>query len=338
MMVLIITRSDDNACVDTVSAAIRARGGTPIRLDSDRYPDLIRLSSEYDRNGVQRTLRTPAGTFDLGGVSAVWYRRFHAGAALPMMLGDTRTACVQESRRTLFGAIAALSCFHMDPLESVRRTDHKELQIRRAAELGLDTPRTLFSNDPDEVRAFFERVNGKMITKMQHSFAIYRDGLESVVFTTAIQPDDLDALSGLRFCPMTFQEHIDKAFELRVTIIGRQVMTAAIDSQRTLRTAIDWRRDGVGLIDKWAPYDLPSAVEEKLLQLIAELGLNYAACDFIVTPDGRHVFLEVNAVGEFFWLEQSPGLPISAAIADILLDLKPRQPINVDAWRNAIVY
>ena len=337
MMVLIITRSDDNACIDTVSNAIRARGGVPIRLDSDRYPDLVRLSSVYDHQRVQRTLCTPAGTFDLNAVSAVWYRRFHAGAALPMTLGDMYTACVQESRRTLFGAIAALPCFHMDPLESVRRTDHKELQIHRAAALGLETPRTLFSNDPEEVLAFCESVNGRMVTKMQHSFAIYREGRENVVFTTPLQQADLEALSDLRFCPMTFQEHIDKACELRVTVIGRQVMTAAIDSQRTSQTAVDWRRDGVGLIDKWVHYDLPADVEAKLLQLTAELGLNYAACDFIVPPDGRYVFLEVNAVGEFFWLEQSPGLPISAAIADVLLDLQPRHPINVDAWRNTIL-
>jgi glutathione synthase/RimK-type ligase-like ATP-grasp enzyme len=271
---------------------------------------------------------------DLGDVSAVWYRRFHAGAALPEALGDTREACVQESRRTLLGSIAALSCFHMDPLESVRRTDHKELQIRRAAHLGLDTPRTLFSNDPDDVRSFFKSLNGKMITKMQHSFAIYRDGRENVVFTTAIEPDDLAHLPGLRFCPMTFQEHLEKVLELRVTVVGYKVMTAAIDSQRAAHTAVDWRRDGIGLIDKWVPYELPSDVAERLLRLIAELGLNYAACDFIVTPEGRHVFLEVNAVGEFFWLEKSPGLPISESIADVLLGLAPRHPINVEAWRN----
>jgi D-alanine-D-alanine ligase-like ATP-grasp enzyme len=46
--------------------------------------------------------------------------------------------------------------------------------------------------------------------------------------------------------------------------------------------------------------------------------LNYGALDLILTPAGRHVFLEVNPVGEFFWLERCPGLPISAAIADLL--------------------
>lgn len=36
--------------------------------------------------------------------------------------------------------------------------------------------------------------------------------------------------------------------------------------------------------------------------------------------DGRYVFLEVNPVGEFFWLEIYAGLPISNAIAELLLN------------------
>lgn len=334
MSVLIITRSDDNASVRTVAAALQRRGATPVRLNSDRYPDQQRLSCAYHGTEGQRLLETPEGCFDLAEVTAVWYRRFHAGAALPATLGDTYNAAVQESRRTLLGTIAALPCFHLDPLESVRRTDHKELQLARAAALGLDTPRTLFSNDPDAVRAFYEAVGGKMITKMQHSFAIYREGIENVVFTNVMEREDLEDLEGLRYCPMTFQEHVAKEQELRVTVVGKKVMGAAIDSQRRAHTAIDWRRDGMGLIDQWTPYTLPPEVERKLLALTAEFGLNYAACDFILTPDGRHVFLEINAVGEFFWLETSPGLPISEAIADLLLGKTPRQPVDVRAWRN----
>jgi D-alanine-D-alanine ligase-like ATP-grasp enzyme len=48
------------------------------------------------------------------------------------------------------------------------------------------------------------------------------------------------------------------------------------------------------------------------------LGLNYGALDFIVTPEGRHVFLEVNPAGEFMWLMRYPGLPIAEALADVL--------------------
>lgn len=335
MNVLIITRSDDNACIETVSRALEERGATAVRLDSDLYPTHVQLSCEYRGGGSRRILKTGKGAFDLNEVTAVWYRRFHAGGALPPELGDTHSASIQESRRTLFGTIAALPCFHMDPLESVRRTDHKELQTRWAAELGLPTARTLFSNDPREVRAFFAAVDGRMVTKMQHSFAIYRQGIENVVFTNVVEPRDLEDLSGLRYCPMTFQEHVEKELELRVTVVGQRVMSASIDSQRRRETAVDWRRDGVGLMDEWRPYELPAGVEKRLLALTARFGLNYAACDFIVTPEGRHVFLEINAVGEFFWLDRSPGLPISETIAQVLLQRSPRQAIDLEAWRNA---
>ncbi len=336
--VLIITRSDDNHSIQMVSNALLERGATPIRLDSDRYPLDVQLSGEYSADVCRRVMDTPAGPVDLNAVEAVWYRRFFAGGGLPESLGDMRPASIAESRRSLFGAIANLPCFHLDPYESVRRCDHKELQIRRAAELGLDVPRTLFSNRPQDVRAFYDACDGRVITKMQHSFAIYRGGVENVVFTNPVEEADLEDLSGLRYCPMTWQEMIDKDLELRTTIVGQEAMTASIDSQRVRHqdrpTDLDWRRDGVGLLDDWKPYTLPADVEAKAKLLLAELGLNYGAFDFILTPDGRHVFLEVNAVGEFFWLQRHPGLPIVNNIADVLLGEKPRLPIDLQAWAN----
>ncbi len=71
------------------------------------------------------------------------------------------------------------------------------------------------------------------------------------------------------------------------------------------------------------PYQLPLEVEEKILRLMDYFSLNYGAIDIILTPDGRHVFLELNPSGEFFWLERAPGLPISRAIADLLLGRSP---------------
>jgi glutathione synthase/RimK-type ligase-like ATP-grasp enzyme len=333
--VLIVTRSDDNHCIQTVSEQLMKRGAQPLRLNTDRYPDLFRVSTTI--GGGQSTTRQIAvgdDVVDLDRLAAVWYRRFHAGAALPESLGDMRQPSVQESRRTLFGFIAGLPCFHLDPLESVRRCDHKELQLERAQALGLDVPRTLITNDPAAVRPFFDACDGRIITKMQHSFAIYREGIENVVFTNVIDEQQLDDLEGLKYCPMTFQEHLEKVVELRVTVVGTKVMCASIDSTRQENTAIDWRRDGVGLINDWKPYELPKAIADGLVALLGELGLNYGAADFIVTPDGRTLFLEVNAVGEFFWLDRNPGLPISETIAEVLLGEAPRNPVNVDAWRN----
>ncbi|UBF25844.1 hypothetical protein K9N68_30590 [Kovacikia minuta CCNUW1] len=160
-----------------------------------------------------------------------------------------------------------------------------------------------------------------LVTKMLSSFAVYEDGNEKVVFTNPVSSKDLEDLDGLRFCPMTFQEKVPKLLELRATVVGRKVFTAAVDSQRLEQSQHDWRRQGVALLRHWQPHELPQEVQEKLLNVMDYFGLNYGAIDLILTPDQRYVFLEVNPCGEFFWLDLYANLPISDAIANLLMRL-----------------
>ncbi|MDP1825010.1 MAG: MvdD family ATP-grasp ribosomal peptide maturase [Archangium sp.] len=315
---LLVTHSGDNESIELVSRALVRRRHTPIRLDTDQYPTSVQVSSELVGRRSRRWLTANGKTFDLQQVGALWYRRYYVGWALPEELGDTRPACVDESRRTLYGTIASLGCFQLDPLRAVRRCDHKELQLERARDFGLDVPRTLSTNDPEAVRSFARTVKVPLITKMQHSFAIYREGQEQVVFTTALTGDDLQRLDGLEYSPMTFQEKVPRRLELRATVVGKRVFTASIDAKLLENSGVDWRRDGLELLEQWKPYTLPRAVERSLLRLTKWFGLNYAAADFIVTPEGRHLFLEINAGGEFFWLQRTPGLPIAEALAEVL--------------------
>jgi glutathione synthase/RimK-type ligase-like ATP-grasp enzyme len=236
-----------------------------------------------------------------------------------------RRAAIGESQVTLRGMLASLRAFRVDTTVHIRHAENKQLQLQVARALGLDTPQTLITNDPRAVREFAKSCETGLITKMLSSFAIYEDGQEKVVFTNPVTLEDLEDLSGLRYSPMTFQEMVPKSLELRVTIVGTSIFSASIDSQSSERAAHDWRRDGVGLIEDWKNYQLPANVEERLLKLMDYFGLNYGAIDIIVTPDGRHVFLEVNPVGEFFWLERTPRLPISKALADVLLGRAPRR-------------
>ena len=64
---------------------------------------------------------------------------------------------------------------------------------------------------------------------------------------------------------------------------------------------------------------LPREIETKILALMKIFGLVYGAFDFIVTPDGRYVFLEVNPSGQYMWIECATGLEITAALADALM-------------------
>jgi MvdD family ATP-grasp ribosomal peptide maturase len=330
MSVLIITHSNDNECVERVTEAIARKGGHTIRFDTDRYPTDVRLTAYYGPSsspGDERlTLTNEASEFDLREVTAVWHRRLSFGAQLPSGLDQQlRQASLGETIAVAHGMLASLKAFRMDHLHHIRHAENKQLQLQVARELGLDIPRTLTTNDPAAVRAFANSCEDGVITKMLSSFAIYDEGKELVVFTNRVQPADLADLSGLSLCPATFQELLPKSLEIRSTVVGQRVMSAAVDSQVSARATHDWRRDGVNMIQDWRPYQLPREIEDRLLRLMDHFSLNYGAIDVILTPGGKHVFLELNACGEFFWLERSPGLPISDAIADVLLGHSARR-------------
>jgi MvdD family ATP-grasp ribosomal peptide maturase len=332
MSILIVTHSDDNECVARVREAIARRGGETIRFDTDRYPTDVRLTAYY--GGDERlTLTNEEGEFDLREVAAIWHRRLNFGARLPATLDkQLRHASLGETSAAAHGMLASLKTFRMDHLHHIRHAENKQLQLQVARELGLNTPRTLTTNDPNAVRAFAKSCEGGMVTKMLSSFAIYDDGKELVVFTNPMKPEDLDDLSGLSLCPATFQELLPKSLEIRVTVVGNRVMSAAVDSQVSARAAHDWRRDGLRMLQEWQPSELPHNVEEKILRLMDYFSLNYGAIDIILTPDNRHVFLELNPSGEFFWLERTPGLPISEAIADVLIGHSSRRQSNGDMF------
>ena len=330
MTVLIVTHSDDHTGIARVREAIATRGGESVRFDTDRYPgtDFLSLGSEPGAN----QLVTAEGTLDLARVEAIWYRRMRIGKGLPTDLDPQLLApSVEEAKRTFRGMMATTAPFVMDPYQNIRFAENKQLHGLLAKEVGLTVPDSLYTNDADAVRAFAAAHPEGIVTKMQASFAVYRDDEEQVVFTNRMSDEDLADLSGLELCPMIFQEMIPKQRELRVTIVGEQVFCAGIDSSVLERAAHDWRREGNAFAAHWQPFELPAGVTAALLQLMDRLNLNYGAIDVILTPDDRYIFLEVNPCGEFYWLELYAGLPISDALAAILTGEATRRPNRIHA-------
>jgi MvdD family ATP-grasp ribosomal peptide maturase len=323
MTVLIVTFSHDNESIPLVIKAIETMGKKAFRFDTDRFPTEVKVDL-YSGDKQAGIITDGEQQLELTEVSSVWYRRMRHGQKLPdSMDSQFREASLKECRLSIRGMIASLPGFHLDPITNVDRTNHKQLQLQVARQLGLLIPGTLTSNNPEAVKQFAQEFKATgIVTKMLSQFAIYDENKqEMVVFTSPVTDEDLDNLEGLQFCPMTFQENIPKALELRITIVGKQIFTAAINSQQLEGATYDWRKEGRALHQQWQSYDLPQIIEKQLFELMKYFGLNYGAIDMIVTPDQHYIFLEINPVGEFFWLElYPPHFPISQAIAEILLN------------------
>ena len=46
-------------------------------------------------------------------------------------------------------------------------------------------------------------------------------------------------------------------------------------------------------------------------------GLVYAALDFVITPSGEWVLLELNPTGQYGFVEDATGAPLTAQLADL---------------------
>lgn len=299
-----------------IASALHDRNAEAVLFDCSAFPSGAPLTLAYDQRGF-------AGRWshehDVPEVTAVW-QSLVVGTELPAMEPGARETCVAASERAVIGWLDSLHVFQLDPHWNKARADNKPYQLRLAQRVGFAIPATLVSNDADAVRAFARR-SGGLITKMLvQPTGSAGDDAADVVFTTAMTAEDLDQLDGLDLCPMIFQEQIENRLDVRVTIVGRRIFSAALDAHARGGGDPDWRRQSYQLdrAPAWAAYELPREVADRLLALLDHLGLNYGVADLIVRPDGRHVFLELNASGSFAFLGAHHAGPIAAAIADVL--------------------
>lgn len=157
-----------------------------------------------------------------------------------------------------------------------------------------------------------------MIYKTLHGGAFFGGGRNyHLIYTSRVFHEHLEQLARVRQTAHLFQACIEKAFEVRATVIGQQVLSVAIFSPHSSDPIVDWRAYYQDL--QYRVYELPEPIRQRCVQVVSRLGLVFGALDLIVTPDGDHIFLECNGGGQWQWLEYETNLPFSATIAEVLL-------------------
>lgn len=308
--VLLLSHRQEPFCTARVAGALEARGARALRLDTDDFPGALDLRGE---------LGGPRGpALRLGGealaVDAVWLWRLWPPRLDPRLDARHAEAALRESMTCLRGLLDLLADVPwIDPIDVNRCGENKARQLRLASAFGLAIPPTLITADPAAARRFHRHHDGQVIAKLHTSLGHSMRGGGGLP-TRLVGPADLDALDGLRHCPMIFQRYVQKALELRIAWVDGDAFVGALDGAAC---GVDWRYHATTA--EWRPHTLPEPVRQRLARLMAALGLRQGAIDMIVTPDGEYVFLEVNPHGEWGMLERDLGLPIGAALADALL-------------------
>lgn len=314
------------SCIEDSHAAAVLRelheiGGDACLLEWDTFGKTWLL--HWNSSNLDFTVETEQSSFSLAEVGSWWMRR-------DPLLPESKSQNPVEQYAAIQAVGLLRSMLHwlpyrrpgIDPISAAMAAEEKPLQQLIASRVGLMTPDTYTGNSP---RAAFEWADARpvdlCIKPASGGRIQYSDGSTYAHYTERFDHRPPDEYASLAQCPATFQTFIPKAFEIRSTVVGPQTFSASIHTKSASPDAqIDWRHYDWANTEYY-PYGLPTDVESRLLDLVRRLGLQYGACDFIVTPDGDHVFLEVNPLGQYLWIEQLTDLPISRSIASFLLGL-----------------
>ena len=292
---------------------IQDQGGRAFRLDTDRFPTDARLSLCED------------GTFELTfrgrslssrAIRSVWYRR-HVQPEFPL---GTEPRFIEfgerEARAHLTGALLGLGDVKwMSHPAALWAAEKKPYQMRVADSLGFTLPITRVTNDPGVAQEL--GTARTLVAKAVSSGYIAAESGYDAIFTSAVRDGDLQDLEGLSLAPVTFQEWVPKRSDIRVTVVGDDVFATEILSQGRESSRIDWRATDTADLPH-RRFELPAPEAQRCADLVSRLGLTFGAIDLVLDEDGALKFLEVNPNGEWMWIEDLVGYPVSDSIAGFL--------------------
>ncbi|MET8454134.1 ATP-grasp ribosomal peptide maturase [Streptomyces sp. NPDC005209] len=304
--VLVVTNLNDPTA-DVVIAELHDRDVPVVRFDSGDFPASLSLEAEITQDGIQGRLETPSRTADLDHVRALYYRR-PTGFAFPHLDEQDARFAIAQARYGLGGVIASLECLYVNHPHFIGDAEFKPSGLAAAVKAGFQVPRTLITSSPDAARAFI-KAHGAVIYKPLWNPVYQVDGVSCVVEIAEVTAEDIDdRVAGTAHL---FQKRVEKTADIRVTVIGPRTFSVRIDSD-----LLDWRIDYSRL--RYTPVPTPPEIELSLHEYMDHFGLHFGAFDFALDANGQWWFLECNPSGQWYWLEPETGLPMLAAMADLL--------------------
>nr|BBH92981.1 ATP-grasp ribosomal peptide maturase [Thermogemmatispora argillosa] len=315
--VLILSYPGDSSA-RRVLHALRCCGCQALLLDTAAFPQALTLAALLRDACWTGYFCYQGRRYDLEAIRSIYVRRPHHYQVREDFPELIQLFLENEAYRGFGGVLRSLDCLWVNSLDAQRRASFKPLQLKVAQEVGLRTPPTLITNDPTAVRSFFFEVcQEQMIYKTLHGNFLPGGGDRyHLIFTSRVGRERLAELEQVRLTAHLFQPLIEKAYEVRATVIGSSVLPVRIDSQEVEAARLDWRAACYQV--RYRPYALPEGIARRCVELVRRLGLVFGALDLIVTPDEDYIFLECNPGGQWEWLEVETGLPFAATIAQVL--------------------
>jgi glutathione synthase/RimK-type ligase-like ATP-grasp enzyme len=310
MLDLLIITNEQDVSIKYLISKFENAGISYFRLNSE---DINRFEFQIDLSG-EILCRDEKNDHRLNEVKSVLFRRIPSRYAKGNE-GEDHSYLNLERKHFLEGLYLSLDeAKWINPMFATQIAERKLYQLKVAKEIGIAVPKSLFTSCYDVAYRFLQLNPDAIIKPISNGLQVTSNKTYSI-YTSKITPEVLESLnlSQTFDTPIFLQEQIPNAGDIRVTIIGNDLFAVKIlkDSED-----VDWRKPSIK--KSYQIIQLPSHVKKSLLGIHTRFNLIYSAIDLIVTPDSRYVFLEINPVGEWAWLEIELGLNISDKIINQL--------------------
>ncbi len=326
--IVLVLASRDDIHADAVVAPLNDLGHEVVRIDlNDFWPKTSSIVWSINNSRSKAVLNWQGRAIDASQVGAVFNRNFSfAKAEMDQDIGTLLKYA--EAHAALYGFFRSLeNVYWMNPPWYDEMADNKPYQYSYVQNAGLKVPRTLITNNPKDFLDFYEACNKQVIIKQlsevclieeveyPSEYSVDPEQTAYGFFTNMVDIEHLENIEEITNSPCLFQEHIVKKGDIRVTVVGDKVFSVLIDSQSSHKTTVDFRHEP---FLPFQEYVLPGNIKKKLLEILRQWDLQFAACDFVLTPDDELVFLEANVVGNWLWLEKDSNSKIGESIAQLL--------------------
>ncbi|MPZ67706.1 MAG: hypothetical protein GEU83_20185 [Pseudonocardiaceae bacterium] len=313
---VLVVASETDPAADGVCRVLAERHARVFRFDTAEIPQAVWVRAKLSGGVWQGELVAAKDRVNLEEICSVYVRGPRPFEPPPHLTEIERWHSAMECRYALGGVLASIPGVRWCNMPAASAdAAYKPKQLQDFHACGLATPATLLTSDAQSVREFAATA-GQLICKPV-AVGVVRTGHGShVAYTRRVTADDLENLAGVDYSIHCFQAYVDALYSVRLTVVGDNFFAVRIDAGSE-RARVDWRSDYPSL--RYQVIDTPPEIREGVGAYMETAGLTYSAWDFGVTPEGWIAY-EANPEGQFGWIEQETGVPITTAIADILIE------------------
>jgi ATP-GRASP peptide maturase of grasp-with-spasm system len=325
-MILILSRSVSETSTNKVIDYLINKNAPFFRFNGDDFiNEKLKINFYFDKisSRWKFDIATDEIQINSDSISVVWFRRDFFDELEKLSDESVINTFLKNEIKQAYNLIS-LSLDNVLWINRPNEIKNKLHVLQLANKAELNVPYSFVTNNLSYLEKIIEDKYSLITKPLNEGIGIVKDNKKLTTFTSIVDIEKIREEIDEYIIPTFFQSLIDKEYEIRTFFFFGKCYSIAIFSQNDCKTKIDFRDYNIDKPNKMSRYKLPESIERKVNKLMNQLEINSGSIDFIRNKQGLYIFLEINPVGQFDFLEIQGNYSISEIIAKKLMKINEK--------------